>query len=134
MRRRPETVDLRVIAVEIGAELMRVAPVALAVRGKVVRGVFVEDARAVGVCEQEQAPPVIAAQRARGDLLAATGPDIIGAILDRKLLGKLVPLNRYEQRALARRRFAIQEFDRAGRNERRRAKNNVDFLGNEAKE
>ena len=69
---------------------------------------------------------------ARGDLLAATGPDIIGAILNRKLLAKLVPLNRFEQRALARRRFAIQEFDRVGRNERRLAKNNIDFLGNEA--
>jgi hypothetical protein len=72
---------------------------------------------------------------ARQELLAATGPDIVGAIVgaivDRKLLSKLVPLNRYEQRALARRRFAIQEFDRTGRNERRRAKNRVDFLGNE---
>jgi hypothetical protein len=64
---------------------------------------------------------------ARGDLLAATGPDIIGAILNRNLLAKLVPLNRFEQRALARRRFAIQEFDRVGRNERRLAKNNIDF-------
>ena len=69
---------------------------------------------------------------ARQGLLAVTGPDIVDAILDRKLLAKLVPLNRYEQRALARRRFAIQEFDRAGRNERRRAKNKVDFLGNKA--
>ena len=70
----------------------------------------------------------------RQHLLAATGPEIVGAIMDRKLLARLVPLNRYEQRALARRRFAIQEFDRVGRNERRLAKNNVDFLGNEAKE
>ena len=69
---------------------------------------------------------------ARSNLLAATGPDIVGAILDRKLLTRLVPLNRYEQRALARRRFAIQEFDRVGRDERRQAKNKVDFLGNKA--
>ena len=66
----------------------------------------------------------------RQHLLAATGPDIVLAIMDRKLLARLVPLDRYEQRAPARRRFAIQEFDRVGRNERRRAKNNVDFLGN----
>ena len=63
-------------------------------------------------------------------LLAATGPDIVLAIMDHKLLARLVPLNRYEQCALARRRFAIQAFDRNGRIERRRAKNNVDFLGN----
>ena len=68
---------------------------------------------------------------ARQNLLTATGPDIVGAILDRKLLTRLVPLNRYEQRALARRRFAIQEFDSVGRNERRQTKNKVDFLGNE---
>jgi hypothetical protein len=59
-----------------------------------------------------------------------TGPDIVGAILDRKLLTRLVPLNRYGQRAFARRRFAIQEFDSVGRNERRQTKNKVDFLGN----
>jgi len=64
--------------------------------------------------------------------LPQRAPISSGAILNRKLLAKLVPLNRFEQRALARRRFAIQEFDRVGRNERRLAKNNIDFLGNEA--
>jgi len=47
------------------------------------------------------------------------------------LLARLVPLNRYEQRALVRRQFAIKEFDRVDRNERRWAKNNVVFLGSE---
>ena len=36
-----------------------------------------------------------------------------------------------EQHALAWRRFAIQKFNRVGCDERRRAKNNVDFLRNE---
>src|SRR5712675_788626 len=45
------------------------------------------------------------------------------------LLARLVPLNRYEQRALVRRQFAIKEFDRVDRNERQWAKNNVVFLG-----
>jgi len=71
---------------------------------------------------------------ARHDLLAATGPDVVAAIMSRKLLARLVPLNRYEQRVLARRRFAVKEFDRVGRNERRRSKNKVDFSGNKANE
>ena len=41
------------------------------------------------------------------------------------LLARLVPLNRYEQHALVRLLFAIKEFDRIDRNERRWAKNNV---------
>ena|SRR5712672_2366618 len=41
------------------------------------------------------------------------------------LLARLVPLNRYEQNALVRLLFAIKEFDRIDRNERRWAKNNV---------
>ena len=71
---------------------------------------------------------------ARHDLLAATGPDIVAAILNRSLLARLVPLNRYEQRALARRRFAIKEFDRVGRNERRQSENKIDFSGNKTSE
>jgi hypothetical protein len=59
---------------------------------------------------------------ARQQLLAAAGPNIVAAIADRNLLAKLAPLNRYEQRALARRRFAVRDFDLTGRNERRRQK------------
>ena len=59
---------------------------------------------------------------ARQDIVVAAGPDIVGAIKDRKLLAKLKPLSRYEQRALARRRFAIRDFDRVGRDERRQEK------------
>jgi len=53
---------------------------------------------------------------------AAAGPNIVAAIADSNLLKKLAPLNRYEQRALARRRFAVRDFDCIGRDERRRAK------------
>jgi hypothetical protein len=59
---------------------------------------------------------------ARQELLATEGPNLVAAIADRNLLKKLAPLNRYEQRALARRRFAIRDFDLIGRDERRRAK------------
>src|SRR5262245_55273360 len=56
---------------------------------------------------------------ARCDLVTEAGPDMVRAIMDRRLLVKLAPLERYEQRALARRRFAVRDFDRTVRNERR---------------
>ena len=59
---------------------------------------------------------------ARQGLLAAFAPDIVGAMANGKLLQKLAPLNRYEQRALARRRFAIRDFDYVGRDECRQQK------------
>lgn len=59
---------------------------------------------------------------ARQEVVAAAGPNIVAAIADRNLLKKLMPLSRYEQRAIARRRFAARDFDLIGRDERGRAK------------
>jgi hypothetical protein len=50
-------------------------------------------------------------------------------------LSLVVPSPRWEgdeRCELARRRFAILQFDRVGCDERRRARNSVDFLRNEA--
>jgi hypothetical protein len=55
-------------------------------------------------------------RRARRDLLAAAcdragAPAAPLAVAGRKVLARLAPLDRYEQRALARRRLAAQAFD-----------------------
>ena len=54
--------------------------------------------------------------------LPATGLEVVPSL----------PWEGDERCALARRSFAILQFDRVGCGERRRAKNSVNFLGNEA--